>query len=158
MIVSTAFHDDLPRLLALEESGFEPSERWSEASWAAELARDDRLVLVARHGDELDAVACLSVLGGTAELLRVIVHPTRRGRQIARRLIGVGKEWAEAAGADRMLLEVRHDNAAALGLYTATGFDVIARRRDYYGPGRDGLVMQCQLAHVSLLELGRWRR
>lgn len=156
MIVSMAAHDDMDALLALEGVGFGSGERWSEASWSAELGREDRLVLVSREAGEVEAVACFGVLDDTAELLRVIVRPDRSRRHIARRLVGVGKEWAEAAGANRMLLEVRCDNAPALALYGACRFEAIARRRDYYGPGRDAVVMECQLPHHQLLELQRW--
>lgn len=156
MIVSVATEADLDALLRLEETGFEPGERWNESSWAAEVDREDRLVLVSREAGEVEAVACFSVLDDTAELLRVVVRTDRCGRGVARRLLGVGKEWAEAAGADRILLEVRHDNDAALALYGASGFEPIARRRDYYGPGRDALVMECPLSHHEMLELERW--
>lgn len=162
MIVTIAVPDDLDALLALEETGFPPAERWGGPSWATELTREDRLVLVSREVGEVEAVACFSVLADTAELLRVIVRPDRRGRRVAGRLLGVGKEWAEAAGASRMLLEVRHDNAAALGLYSASGFEAITRRRDYYGPARDALVMECRLPLRNAfeprhaLELQRW--
>ena len=38
---------------------------------------------------------------------------------------------ALAGGADRVLLEVREDNADALGFYAARGFAEIDRRRRY---------------------------
>lgn len=156
MLVSTARADDLVGLLSLEETGFDEAERWSSQSWASELDAPNRLVLVSRDADGVEAVACFSVLADTAELLRIVVRPDRAGRGIGRRLVGLGKEWAEAAGADRMMLEVRHDNQAALWLYEAAGFNPIARRRDYYGPGRDAVVMECALAHHDLMQHGRW--
>ncbi|WP_341727900.1 GNAT family N-acetyltransferase [Brooklawnia sp.] len=156
MIVSTANRNDLTALLGLEESGFARSERWSAASWVSELDALHRLVLVSRDSSGVEAVACFSVLDDTAELLRVIVEPGQRGRGVGRRLVSVGKEWAEASGADRMLLEVRQDNAAALGLYCAAGFEPISRRRDYYGPGHDAVVMECALPHPALAAGARW--
>ncbi len=156
MIVSTANRDDLAALLDLEEAGFVGSQRWSAESWEAELANTDRLVLVSRQAGEVEAVACFSVLDDTAELLRVIVTPASCRRGVARRLIGVGQEWAREAGADRMLLEVRHDNNGALALYGVTGFAAISRRRDYYGPGIDALVLECPLPHHQLVGMERW--
>lgn len=155
MIISTAHHDDMAALLALEEAGFEASERWSEASWQAELDNDQRLVLVSREHDQIEAVASFGVLDDTAELLRVIVAPERAGRGVARKLLSVGKQWAGQAGAERMLLEVRHDNMAALRLYQATGFEPIAQRPDYYGPGRHAVVMQAGLSR-ELAQSVRW--
>lgn len=155
MIVSAASPNDLDAVLRLEEAGFARSERWSAASWANELNGDRRLVLVCRDSVDVVAVACFSVLEDTAELLRVIVDPARRGRGMARGLLNVGQEWAEACGADRMLLEVSQDNSAARALYASAGFASIARRRDYYGPGRDALIMECALQHPALAACGR---
>ncbi|MGI5951485.1 MAG: GNAT family N-acetyltransferase [Brooklawnia sp.] len=155
MIIALASHDDLAALVELENN-FEASERWSQTSWRAELEGADRLVLVCRDADQVQAVACFWVVHQTAELLRVVVHPAARRRGLARKLIGLGKEWAEAAGAERILLEVRHDNSAALALYEAAGFAPIAQRRDYYGPGRHGVVMECQLPRHSLFQPAGW--
>ncbi|MGB3955397.1 MAG: GNAT family N-acetyltransferase [Brooklawnia sp.] len=156
MIIATARYEDLPALLSLEHSGFSAKERWSGTSWASELNADDRLVLVNREDDEVVAVACFSVVDQTAELLRVVVRPDRQGRGIARRLVQVGMEWADAAGAERMLLEVRHDNSRGLSLYDAAGFHPIARRTDYYGSGRHAIVMECRLAQHRIAEPDRW--
>ena len=156
MIVSTANRNDLDALLSLEESGFDRPQRWSAASWVSELDATGRLVLVSRDSAGIEAVACFSVLYDTAELLRVIVAPDHRGHGVARRLVSVGKEWAEAAGADRMLLEVRRDNAPALALYGSSGFQAILRRRDYYGAGHDAVVMECALQHPALAAHAGW--
>lgn len=150
MIVSLAKADDLTGLLELEALGFDAAQRWSEQSWRAELVAADRLVLVSRGDERIEAVACFSVLGDTAELLRVIVHPAVRRRGWARRLLNAGKQWAQAAGAERMLLEVRHDNAAALEVYAVAGFAPIAQRRDYYGTGQHGVVMEARLPRHSI--------
>jgi ribosomal-protein-alanine N-acetyltransferase len=44
---------------------------------------------------------------------------------------------AKAAGAERMLLEVRPSNVSGRGLYRRFGFAEIGRRRGYY-PAHDG--------------------
>ena len=159
MIVATAKPDDLPALLELEESGFDAPERWSTGSWASELSSPDRLVLISRDEDQVEAVACFGVLDDTAEVLRVVVRPDRRERGIARRLVGLGMDWADAAGADRILLEVRYDNDRGLSLYKAAGFTAIARRSDYYGLGRHAIVMECRFHRrpaPGLSRLSRW--
>lgn len=145
MIMAPATVDDLESLLGLESTGFDAPERWSRDSWAAELDADQRLVVVSREVGRVGAVACFSVLDETAELLRVVVAPDCRGRGTARRLVGAGKDWAQARGARRMLLEVRPDNEPALAVYRATGFQPIARRKDYYGTGRHAVVMECEI-------------
>lgn len=149
--MSTATIADLPAVLELERLGFDSAQRWSAASWRAEIEGERRRVLV--HGGTgagLLAVAGFTVLGEDAELLRVVVHPDHRGTGLGRDLVERGKRWAIGQGARRMLLEVRHDNRPALGLYGSTGFAPIARRADYYGAGLDAVVMVCDLVEGEL--------
>lgn len=134
---------DLAAILALEEPGFEPRERWSRASWASELEADNRIVLVA--GDPVEAVASVQHVGGVAELNRIIVAAPARRAGVARDLLAAGIAAARGLECEEMLLEVRHDNAPALALYAAFGFGEIARRTNYYGGGVDAVVLRLEL-------------
>jgi ribosomal-protein-alanine N-acetyltransferase len=146
MIISAARADDLEQILVLEEAGFDQPQRWSREAWQAELDNADRLVLVRHDARGLVAgVATFSLAADLADLLRVIVAPDSRGRGIGSSLIRAGMEWAKAVGADRMLLEVRPDNAPAVRTYCKLGFSTLDRRRDYYGTGLDALVMAVKL-------------
>lgn len=146
MIITLAHDTDLPAILSLERGGFAAAQQWSEASWAAELSAEDRIVLASRDpAGELIGVATFGCVAELADLHRVVVAAHARGRGIGAALLRAGVDWAQAVGADRMLLEVRPDNAAAVALYQALGFATLARRRDYYGTGVDALVMCRQL-------------
>ena len=142
MIITHARETDLGDIMALERAGFEPAEQWSEAAWAEELAASDRYVLARLDRDaRIVAVATFSCVEDMADLHRVTVHPDARGQGIASSLVRAGLEWAGAVGARRMLLEVRPDNPPAVGLYRSLGFAQVSVRRDYYGAGRDAMVM-----------------
>ena len=142
MIITHARPTDLADILALEQLGFEAQEQWSESAWAEELASPDRYVLARLDVDaRIIGVATFSRVAEMADLNRVVVHPEARGRGIGSSLVRAGLEWAGAVGARRMLLEVRPDNEAAVALYRRLGFGTVTTRRDYYGPGRDALVM-----------------
>ncbi|WP_316670946.1 GNAT family N-acetyltransferase [uncultured Propionibacterium sp.] len=134
--------DDLPGLLGLERHGFGPGERWSADSWRAELAGPGRLCLGLRGGDGLVAAGIIGVLFEDAELLRIVVAPPARGRRVATGLLAGLMAAAAGRGAERMLLDVRRDNGAALALYGRAGFIRIAVRENYYGPGADALVLE----------------
>lgn len=144
-MIRKAVAGDLPAVVAVEEAGFPQGQRWSADSWAAEMAGEDRLVLVAVEDDRLLGVASFRVAGEIADLLRVVVAPAGRRSGVARRLVSDGMAWAEDVGAERMLLEVRLDNVAAQALYNEFGFDPLSRRRDYYAPGVDAVVMGVSL-------------
>lgn len=64
------------------------------------------------------------------------------GRALLKRMIADAK----AAGAERMLLEVRVDNTAALALYQDVGFERMGLRKRYYQPeGVDAYTMSLEL-------------
>ncbi|GAB3624366.1 hypothetical protein GCM10027418_24500 [Mariniluteicoccus endophyticus] len=143
--VRRATVEDLPAIVGLEPDGFSPKERWSEAAWRGELEADNRVVLVA--GDPVAGVITVQHVGGVADLNRIVVATDSRGRGIGRTLAETGVRAARDVGCDEMLLEVRHDNAPALALYTALGFAEIACRADYYGPGLDAVILRLDLDH-----------
>lgn len=147
-VIATAQPSDLAAILALEEAGFDSGARWTEASWLDELRGTDRRVLVDRGDGELRGAATFQLVAGTADLHRVVVAPAHRGRGIGRGLVEAGIAWAAERRAHRVLLEVEHDNAAALALYRGLGFTDLARRHDYYGTGRHALVMRHDIAEM----------
>ncbi|MGB0212983.1 GNAT family N-acetyltransferase, partial [Algiphilus sp.] len=96
------------------------------------------------------AFAVSSLAMDDAHLLNLAVAPTARRGGLARRLLDHVLAQARAAEAQRVLLEVRESNGAAVGLYADAGFRLLARRRGYYpaagGRREDALVMVCALA------------
>lgn len=91
---------------------------------------------------------CRTVLD-EAELLLIGVLPAARRQGIGRALLDAVLRDARGQGVSRLHLEVRHDNAAALGLYESAGFQVSGRRSGYYrahnGQPRDALTLTCAL-------------
>lgn len=135
---------DLGAICALEDAAFDARERWSRTAWQGELAADNRVVIVA--GSPALGVITIQTVGGVADLNRVIVAEQARGRGLGRTLTEAGIAAARERECEEMLLEVRHDNTPALGLYAALGFAEIARRANYYGPGADALILRLDLA------------
>ncbi|MFT4111062.1 ribosomal protein S18-alanine N-acetyltransferase [Propionicimonas sp.] len=147
MIITHARETDLADILELERAGFDASEQWSPAAWADELAAPDRHVFARLDRDaRVIGVATFSCVADMADLHRVVVRPEFRGQGVAASLLRAGLEWAAAVGGRRMLLEVRPDNEPAVALYRRLGFAPVTTRRDYYGPGRDAVVMLRHLA------------
>lgn len=135
---------DVNGVTALEET-FEAKERWSESAWASEIEAGNRRVTVAVAGERVVGVVAVQIIGGVADLNRIIVVPDAREQGLGARLLAAGIEAADAERADEMLLEVRHDNQPALALYRRAGFIEIARRAGYYGAGVDAVVLRLDL-------------
>ncbi len=127
----------------------------SDPAWWSQRSRQARPTdaLMSRQARRAEVgllgVATFQLVADTADLHRVVVAPEKRGRGIGRALIEAGFTWAAARQGRRMLLEVEHDNDAALALYRRLGFAELARREDYYGAGRHALVMQYDIAGME---------
>jgi len=130
--------DDLPTVLTLEASVY--PEPWSEAVFREEIARHDRVYLVAEEGGAVVGYAGLLLVEHDAHVTTVAVDPRARGRRLGTRLMLALADAALAAGAAHLTLEVRVSNTAARRLYERFGFESVGRRKDYYRT-EDALVM-----------------
>ena len=137
---------DIPALAALERELF-AHDAWSEPTWWAELAgrpRRDYVALAAADG--VLGYAGLDHGGEVADVMTIAVAPRAQGRGLGRLLLAELERRARARGAAYVILEVRADNVAALGLYERAGFVVLSTRRRYYQPGDvDAIVMRKSL-------------
>lgn len=140
---------DLPDILALE-SYFGEHERWTQAMWTAELGWPDRRVIVVTEDAQVIGAATFQLLGDVADLHRIVVRGSHQRHGLASRMLADGIGWARCSGAERVLLEVRADNVAALALYAKHGFVVISERQDYYAPGSHALVLELPLSKEDL--------
>jgi ribosomal-protein-alanine N-acetyltransferase len=142
LVVVCASQGDLPHLLRLERLGM--THPWTEPGLLEELRHPDSLMLIATLGATAGAIAFLAArrCSNEAEILRVVVDPSHRGRGIASRLLSAALEQLAHEGIQDFYLEVREDNAAALSLYEKFSFRVLARRSRYYPDGCAALVMK----------------
>jgi [ribosomal protein S18]-alanine N-acetyltransferase len=131
----------IPDVIAIEEAVF-PETAWSPAQFWSELGQEDRAYLVTESSGRIAAYGGVMVRPPTADIQTIAVSPEHRGRGIARDLLGRLLEIAEESGCSEVLLEVRADNTAAITLYASEGFEAIAHRTSYYGPGLDAVIMR----------------
>ncbi|WP_062517613.1 ribosomal protein S18-alanine N-acetyltransferase [Demequina gelatinilytica] len=137
--------DDLPWMAEVE------AELFGASAWSRELITHDYRYGFARYrGLELDGslvgYAVYGYDGDAFHLMNIAVVPQARGRGLGRALLEDFLGEARAEGVPDAWLEVAVDNAAALSLYRAHGFEDVRIRRRYYQPeGTDALVMRVQL-------------
>jgi len=101
--------------------------------------------LVVEHGGRVVGHAVASVVADLAELQRIAVDAEHRRRGLAAALLNEVVAFAVRHGAERLLLEVRENNEAALAFYAAHGFVEVDRRPRYYRDGSDAVVLQRSL-------------
>lgn len=148
--VRPATVSDLDELARIDEEAFD-DDAWSRSALAAELdaVGDTRVVLVAVDPELAVGFAILLVVADTADVQRLAVAPSHRGRGVGSDLLTALIASAEAAGCDEVLLEVAADNEPAALLYLRHGFVAISTRPRYYADGGDALVMRLQVARVA---------
>jgi ribosomal-protein-alanine N-acetyltransferase len=143
--VATAF--DLPVFVSLDKELF-PYSPWSASQYKEEFSAPTRHFVVAVD-DEQNIIGYAGVFApgaAEADVLTVGVVPNHRGKGVARQLMELLTNWAHNQGSTAMMLEVKVDNAEAIGLYESLGYSKLNTRKDYFGPGLDALVMRLELS------------
>ena len=136
---------DLAEVHALEIRAY-------EFPWTLGIFRDclraDYPAWVLQVDGRLAGYCLMSNAAGEAHVLNVCTAPELQGRGLGRQLVHALLRIARARRVDRVFLEVRPSNVAAIRLYDAEGFNEIGRRPRYY-PARNGredaLVMALEL-------------
>lgn len=136
---------DLDTIAALE------AEAMGADAWSRELIQQSW-----EHSDTLIAVAGSEYFGegairgyviavnraDVAELHRIGVSQAHRREGVGVALLEAVLNEFSATRADRILLEVRADNVAALAFYAAAGFVEVNRRPRYYNDGTAAVVLR----------------
>jgi [ribosomal protein S18]-alanine N-acetyltransferase len=133
---------DLEAVWAIEQASF--SHPWTRAMFQEELAKKPATLYVLTGGPEKEVwgYCCFWALSGELQLVNIAVRPDLRGQGLGRRLLHHLLREAQIREAEKIFLEVRPSNRAAIGLYERLGFKVLYRRPRYYAPeGEDALVM-----------------
>lgn len=111
----------------------------------------EKTLLVAEDKDTkevLGYITASSVLD-ECEIGNIAVDEAYRGRKIGNAILNALLAKARDQGIVTVFLEVRHDNERALALYGSAGFAGYGRRKDYYGPGQDAVLMKCNLSELT---------
>jgi len=119
---------------------------WSYQSFVDELARDDSIMLLVRSGS---AEAVGFIVGRTipaesgAEIYNIGVTKAFRRQGVGKILLDEFLKRARQANAEKVWLEVRSLNAAAIAFYERNGFQISSKRINFYSnPSDDALLME----------------
>lgn len=105
--------------------------------------------------------AILMPAADEAELLTIGVAAAQQRKGLGRRILQEMLALARGKNMQRVFLEVRPSNMAAIALYRSAGFAEVGVRRGYYqglNGSEDALVMACELSKdIEAIPLSRWR-
>ena len=139
---------DLPVFVSLDKELF-PYSPWSASQYKEEFSSPTRHFVVALDEATEHHWICRGLrarVQAEADVLTVGVVPAHRGKGIAKALMALITDWANAQGSTAMMLEVKTDNTDAIGLYESLGYSKLNVRKDYFGAGLDAQVMRLELS------------
>ena len=138
---------DLPVFVSLDKDLF-PYSPWSASQYKEEFSSPTRHFVVALN-EQQSIIGYAGVFApgqAEADILTVGVVPEYRGKGIAKALMALLTDWANAQGSTAMMLEVKTDNHEAIRLYESLGYLKLNVRKDYFGTGLDAQVMRLELS------------
>lgn len=146
MKLRTASASDLASIERIEKRSFE-KERYQTEVLRLLLTGEDFVTVVAEENDVVIGYATVFCRKGcrSARIVSIAVLPDLRGRGIAEELLARIEELANAASAERLVLEVARANVPATNLYLKRGFVIMCELPDYYGPEKDAFYMEMVL-------------
>ena len=138
--------EDRQALVALEQEIF-PEDPWTSGMIAQELSSGRSVYFGVCVNDDVAAPVLCGyagiAVGIDADVMTMGVLPDFRGRGLGRVLMGALIDVARRWGSERVFLEVRESNAAAISLYENAGFEVVGRTKGYFrNPREDALNMR----------------
>jgi len=141
--------EDLDAVVAIEADAF--TSPWDRETFAGLLERDSVELLVMDAAEEgIVGYAVLWCILDQGELANIALLPTWRGRGLGSHMLRHVMSVASERGVEKLFLEVRMSNHAALELYRSFGFSEVGVRRGYYqDPKEDASVMVATLDRTS---------
>jgi len=139
--------DDLPAVVAIEQGSHQ--HPWSRHLFERELENPLARLLVALSGGEIVGYLCVWLVAGEAEIHNVATAAHFQRRGVGTFLMRELFNLLHDENIERILLEVRASNVAAIRLYQQWGFETSSRRKGYYQDGEDALLMHCDLSLSS---------
>jgi ribosomal-protein-alanine acetyltransferase len=120
---------DLSQVVAVERDIY--TFPWTRGNFADSLAAGHHAWLL-RDAGAVVAYAVMMLVQDEVQLLNITVARARQRSGLGSDLLNYLCEFAASAGGERVFLEVRVSNEAALAFYSRHGFRRIGERRGYY--------------------------
>ena len=133
-------YEDILRISELEKEIFS-AEAWSYKTLATVFETPAFSGVLCEDGGEIAGYGGITVAVDSADIGNIAVSENYRGGGIGTAILQKLCEKAKEKGAEKVFLEVRVSNTAAMKLYLKCGFAGAYARTRYYPDGEDCLVM-----------------
>ena len=132
MIIRPMEPEDADSVAQIEKDSF--TQPWSRQGFLDAMRLPENIMLVAQEDGEILGYQCTYVSFDEGELTNIAVKKSH--------LIRCLQEKAKESGVERIVLEARVTNEAAISLYQKMGFVNLGIRKNLYEhPVEDGVIM-----------------
>lgn len=141
--------DDLPAVLEIEAKNY--NFPWSESVFEDCLNAVNYNCWICEEQDTVIGYSVVSMTTGEAHIMNICVDPEIQGMGVGSKMLENMIDLARKK-AERIFLEVRPSNKAAIALYEKGGFNQIGVCKDYY-PAADGEREDAVMLALDLVSL-----
>jgi ribosomal-protein-alanine N-acetyltransferase len=136
-LIRKAQISDLDEILKIEKENFETP--WSLESFLNELSASYSTCYIYEENFKVIGYIVLHIILNEIQIANISVDKNFQGKRVGFKLLDfVLKTYRGFI----FFLEVRVDNFRAIKLYEKFGFKKIGLRKDYYGKGKDAILMK----------------
>lgn len=143
LVIRQGTLSDVQEIMALEQGSIE--HPWESKAIETLITDSNKTCLIAELDGTIAAYVGAESVLDESNIGNIVTHKDYRGRGIATQLFDALLKELKEQGIVKVFLEVEHDNAPAIALYEKSGFTKYGHRRDYYGPGKDAVLMSKDL-------------
>ena len=140
MLIRQWKYEDILKISQLEKEIF-TDEAWSYKTLASVFGTSSFSGVLCEDCGEIAGYGGVTVAADSADVGNIAVAENYRNGGIGTAVLNKLCEIAQSKGAEKVLLEVRVSNCAAMKLYLKCGFVGVYARTRYYPDGEDCLVM-----------------
>jgi ribosomal-protein-alanine N-acetyltransferase len=142
-VIRAALPGDIDGIMALEQGAI--AHPWVREELERLISDGNKLCLVIVHEDKIICYVGAETVLDECNIGNIVTDSEYRGQGFATSLMNKLISDLKLRGIVKVFLEVEHDNAPAIALYGKSGFTRYGLRRDYYGAGRDAVLMSLDL-------------
>jgi len=105
------------------------------------IQRDNVILWVLKYQSLIIGYACVEYIAGEGDVHTLAIHPKYRGHALGYKLLTTICQHAVAEGYTQLILLVRQNNLAAIGLYQKCGFQIAGKRLHYFSDNREDALL-----------------
>ena len=135
--------EDIPAVMKIEEICF--TSRWNESMFLYEIEENEFGSFFVYCVDErIVGFIDFWITFETCQLANLAIHPDAQGHGYAKELMDTMVRYANEAGCENIMLEVRVSNQAARHLYASYDFIEMNIRKGYYNDNGEDAIVMCK--------------